>query len=191
MKSLTVERALSQSLILHCLDVLVYQSLTGHLNYFQYFATEDNATYAAYTFRINSFSTISGLSETVPTSPSRGWSISHFYQQYTNVAFFSVTKECSAKFLNFLPTEATVVVFSFLLCVRICLKAICISFSVTCPIHIVVSLLLDSLSFFKSAYFRPLLILLFCSYHCWLSAEQLHQPPSWSPCFILPLPTLE
>ena len=71
-----MERALSQSLILQCLDVLVYQSLTGHLNYFQYFATEDNATYAAYTFRINSFSRISGLSEIVPTSPSRvntGW----------------------------------------------------------------------------------------------------------------------
>ena len=150
--------------------MLVYQSLPGHLNYFQYFATEDNATYAAYTFRINSFSRISGLSETKPTSPSRGWPISHFYQQYMNVTFFSIAKECSAKFLNFLPTQATAVVFSFLLCVRICLKAICISFSVTCPSHVVVSLLLDSLGFFKSAYFRPLLMLLFCSNHCWLSA---------------------
>lgn len=37
---------------------------------------------------------------------------------------------------------------------------------------------------YTTAHFRPLLISLFCSSHCWLSPELLHQPPNWSPSLL-------
>ena len=37
---------------------------------------------------------------------------------------------------------------------------------------------------YTTAYFRPLLISLFCSSHCWLSPELPHQPPNWSPSLL-------